>query len=59
MLSGPLTYTSKEGKTTLYGVVSGPGKRGQLNRCMTSALYGRVSEPIILEWITGYIKQYN
>ena len=63
-LSGPLTHTSNEGKTTLYGVTSGPGNTdrgpfGSNNNCVTPVLYSRVSETETLKWIRKYIKKYN
>ena len=51
---GPLTYTSNDGQTTLYGVVSGGGCRE--DTCMTSTVNGRVSEPGILRWIKANIE---
>ena len=56
---GPLTYTDKDGKTTLYGVVSGLGTIPPHDDCLTNGIYGRVSNPGILDWIKHYIKEYE
>ena len=47
---GPLTYTDEQGKTTLFGVVSGMGTIGGDN-CKTRGLFSRVAEPRVLKWI--------
>lgn len=46
---GPLTYTNKSGKTTVFGIVSDSGNRN--NRPMTTAGFTRVSHPKVLNWI--------
>ena len=46
---GPLTFTDLNGKTTLYGVVTGAGEKGPT--CLSTAEFGRVAEPSILQWI--------
>jgi len=46
---GPLTYTDKDGKTTVFGIVSGPG--GWKNHGKSTAAFTRVSYPGILHWI--------
>jgi len=46
---GPLTYTDENGKTTLFGVVQGPGN-DQLN-CNGTEVFSRVSNPNVLNWI--------
>ena len=48
-IEGPMTYTSAEGKTTLYGVVHGQGTNEA--SCGISSLLIRVSAPEILRWI--------
>ena len=48
--AGPLTYTDNDGKTTVYGVVSGAGSLTK-NKCKSVALFSRVSHPKILKWI--------
>ena len=51
---GPLTYTDTEGKSTTFGIVSGPG-----NNNKTTAIFVRVSNPVILDWIKEGIKSNN
>jgi len=46
---GPLTYTNKSGKTTIFGIVSDAGNHH--NRPMTTAAFTRVSHPKVLNWI--------
>jgi len=46
---GPLTYTNKSGKTTVFGIVSRAGNRHE--RPMTTAAFTRVSHPKVLNWI--------
>ena len=48
MCLGPLTYTDKDGKTTVFGIVSGPGGD---NDGKSTAAFSRVSYPGILHWI--------
>jgi len=47
-LGGQLTYTDKDGKTTVFGVISGPG--GSTDGKLTAA-FSRISYPGILNWI--------
>lgn len=55
---GPMTFTSEDGKTTLYGVVSGPGD--MVNPiCETTGLMVRVSEPGLLNWIKAAISKHS
>ena len=54
-LLGPLTYTS-EGKTTIYGVVSGPGVAGMQGYCISPSTYFRVNTPDALQWIKTFLK---
>ena len=56
--SGPLTYTDTEGKTTTFGIVSGPGNITNLP-VSTTAIFARVSNPDILDWIKERIKSNN
>ena len=53
-----MTYTSAEGKTTLYGIQHGPGSQ-KIQTCHTSTLLIRVSTPEILKWIKKNIKKYQ
>ena len=46
---GPLTYTNKSGKTTVFGIVSRAGNRHE--RPMTTSAFTRVSHPKVLNWI--------
>ena len=55
---GPMTYTSEDGETTLYGVVSGPGDMDN-PICETTALMVRVSEPSLLNWIKSAISKHS
>ena len=48
MYLGPLTYTDKDGKTTVFGIVSGPG---HIDDGQSTAAFTRVSYPGILNWI--------
>ena len=48
MCLGPLTYTDKDGKTTVFGIVSGAGGD---NDGKSTAAFSRVSYPGILHWI--------
>ena len=57
-LKGPMTYTSAEGKTTLYGIQHGPGSQ-KIQKCHTSTLMIRVSTPEILKWIKTSISNYE
>lgn len=50
-----MTYTSENGETTLYGVVSGPGNTPA---CETTGLVVRVSEPSLLKWINAAISKH-
>ena len=56
-IEGPMTYTSAEGKTTLYGVVHGQGTNEAA--CGISSLLIRLSAPEILRWIKMKIKEYE
>ena len=56
-IEGPMTYTSAEGKTTLYGVVHGQGTNEA--SCGISSLLIRVSAPEILRWIKLKIKEHD
>ena len=56
-IEGPMTYTSAEGKTTLYGVVHGQGTNEA--SCGISSLLIRLSAPEILRWIKMKIKEYE
>ena len=60
---GPLTYTSDDGRTTLYGVVSMGGGANDdedyfPNICQEHSLMVRVSAPRILNWIKDIISKY-
>ena len=59
--TGPMAYTSQDGTTTVYGVVSGPGegKSTVEETCQTSTLMIRVSEPSLLNWIKAIIEKYQ
>ena len=48
---GPLTYT-KDGKTTLYGVVHGPAS---LDVCDGLGIFIRLSASVVLDWINGFM----
>ena len=54
-IEGPMTYTSAEGQTTLYGVVHGQGTNEA--SCGISSLLIRVSAPEILGWIKMKIEE--
>ena len=54
----PLTYTDTEGKTTTFGIVSGPGNISNLP-ISTTAVFVRLSNPDILDWIWEGIKSNN
>ena len=51
-----MTYTSKDGETTLYGVVSGAGNTPE---CESTGLMVRVSEPSLLKWINAAISKHS
>ena len=51
MYLGPLTYTNKDGKTTVFGIVSGPGNKEKVTWGKSTAAFSRVSYPGILDWI--------
>ena len=53
-----MTYTSEDGETTLYGVVSGPGDMDN-PICETTALMVRVSEQSLLNWIKSAIRKHS
>ena len=56
---GPLTYT-KDGKTTLYGVVSfsmAAGPRPTKITYPDESFFTRVAHPDILEWIHGFMRK--
>ena len=52
---GPLTYT-KNGTTTVYGVVSGPAFYKPKEQCNKLGIYIRVSAPEVLYWIHRILK---
>ena len=56
-----MAYTSKDGTTTVYGVVSGPGegKPTVEETCQTNTLMVRVSEPSLLNWIKAIMVKYQ
>ena len=54
---GPLTYTNKDGTTTVYGVVCAPGGFDG-NGDRTGEIYVRVAQPNLLRWIKDTMK-YN
>ena len=56
-----MAYTSQDGTTTVYGVVSGPGegKPTVEETCQTNTLMVRVSEPSLLRWIKATIEKYQ
>ena len=59
---GPITYTSEDGTTTLYGVVSRLGATGLTDirfECQVDTLIVRVSAPEILKWIKTMISKYE
>ena len=57
---GPLTYTSEDGETTLYGVVSGLGGTStKATPCQVNMMMVRVSAPSILNWINAIISKYE
>ena len=51
MYLGPLTYTDKDGKTTVFGIVSRPGNKEKVTHGKSTAAFSRVSYPGILDWI--------
>ena len=56
---GPLTYTDENGKTTLYGVIQGPGlKPDSYLRCESKAVFSRVTHPKVLKWIEKHIAMH-
>ena len=55
---GPLTHTDKNGRTTLYGVVQGPGWNDKAWDCKYSESFSRVSNPDVLKWINEAIAFY-
>ena len=60
MNKGPITYTSEDGITTLYGVVSKLGAiPTDFNVCQTNTLMVRVSATGILKWIKTIISKYD
>jgi len=48
---GPLTYTDKDGKTTVFGIVSGAGNWEKELMGKSTIGFSRVSYPEILDWI--------
>merc|ERR1712055_340986 len=48
---GPLTHTNENGKTTLFGVVEGPGYDQLKFDCNRTEVFSRVSHPNVLNWI--------
>ena len=55
---GPLTYT-KEGKTTIHGVVSASGGFGPFAACVSPIIYMRVSYPVHLQWIKNVLENFQ
>ena len=51
MYLGPLTYTDKDGKTTVFGIVSGAGNWEKELMGKSTIGFSRVSYPEILDWI--------
>ena len=51
---GPLTHTDENGKTTLFGVVQGPG---DFPECLSTGIFMRVSNPNVLNWINKHIQE--
>ena len=60
---GPITYTSEDGTTTLYGVASRLGADDRLTdirfECQVNTLIVRVSAPEISKWIKTMISKYE
>ena len=56
-IQGPMTYTSEDGKTTLYGVVHGQGTNDESSGKSSPLI--RVSAPEISMWIKMKIKEYE
>ena len=60
LITGPLTYTSDDGSTTLYGVVSMAGAvETESTKCQVNSVMARVSAPRILNWIKDVISKYK
>ena len=61
-IQGPLTVTV-DGKTTVYGIVSGNGANGTyrelMNRNRKRSLYFRVATADAIKWINMFIKKYE
>ena len=55
---GPLFHTDKNGLTTIYGVVSGPGIFGNEFYCNGPTIYASVSHPRVLQWIKDTMTNY-
>ena len=51
MYLGPLTYTDYDGKTTVFGIVSGAGNKVEGTWRKGTVAFSRVSYPGILDWI--------
>ena len=51
MYLGPLTYTDKDGKTTVFGIVSGAGNWEEELMGKSTTAFSRVSYPGIFDWI--------
>ena len=51
MYLGPLTYTDKDGKTTVFGIVSGAGNKEKVTWGKSTVAFSRVSYPAIIDWI--------
>ena len=61
LILGPLTFTNN-GRTTLYGIVSGPGvviEPAGFAVCRQGTTFFRVATPGALEWISKFKKQNN
>ena len=62
LITGPITSTSNDGSTTLYGVVSMLGasqtQEMEFTPCQQNLLMVRVSAPRILNWIQDVISKY-
>ena len=63
LITGPITSTSDDGSTTLYGVTSMVGasvtKEMEFTTCQANLLMVRVSAPRILNWIKDVISKYK
>ena len=48
IFKGPLTHTTQENVTTVYGIVSGPGTE---DWCFGTTVFTKIAYPPILNWI--------